>query len=346
MDTVPPRIVILMIGDGMGFEEVRAARMYAGSEMSFERLPYQSSMITLSAGGSVTDSAAASTAMATGRKVENGVISQAIPGDGSDLLTLLEEQAAQGKRTGLVTTSYLTDATPAGLAAHEPARSNLEEIASDYLNQTRPNLLLGGGGRGLTPQEALDAGYTAVTDRAGLKALDLNALEFVSGQFGETYMPYELDGLGDLPHLSEMTAAALDLLEEDPDGFFLMVEGGRIDHAGHANDLPHAVAEVIEFSNAVDVVMQWASARSDTLVIVTADHETGGLRVTQDNGPGQYPSVEWIDSHHTAALVPVYAFGLNASLVWGRLDNTEIRSVIYGERIPLFMRVRLPHLSR
>lgn len=330
----PPRVIILMIGDGMGFEVVRAARLYTGAELSFERFPFQGSVNTFPAGGDVTDSASAATSMATGRKVGVGVISQSIPGDGSDLPTLLEEQAALGKRTGLVTTSYLTDATIAAMAAHEPTRDNREEIANDYLYQTRPNLLFGGGGRGLTPEEALEAGYVTITDRAGLQALDLNALEYVSGLFGETYMPYELDGLGDYPHLNEMTAAALDLLEEDPDGFFLLVEGGRIDHGEHINDLPRAIAEVMEFSNTVDLVMRWAAERTDTLIIVTADHETGGLRVEQDNGPGEYPTVSWREPNrqHTAAPVPIYAYGVYANLVWGQLDNLEIRSVIYGQR--------------
>jgi len=330
----PPRVIILMIGDGMGFEVVRAARRYIGAELSFERLPFQGSVNTFPAGGDVTDSASAATSIATGQKVGVGVISQAIPGDGSDLPTLLEEQATLGKRTGLVTTSYLTDATIAAMAAHEPSRDNREEIADDYLYQTRPNLLLGGGGRGLTPEEALEAGYVTITDRAGLQSLDLNALEYVSGLFGETYMPYELDGLGDLPHLTEMTAAALDLLEEDPDGFFLLVEGGRIDHAEHINDLPRAIAEVIEFSNSVDLVMQWAAERTDTLIIVTADHETGGLYVEQDNGPGEYPTVSWREPNrqHTAAPVPIYAYGVYANRVWGQLDNLEIRSVVYGQR--------------
>jgi len=345
---VAPRVVILMIGDGMGYEAVRAAHLYSGANLSFEKMPYRGSVTTHPADGLGTDSAAASTAMATGRKVNVGVISQALPGNGEDLVTLLEEQAALGKRTGLVTTSYLTDATPAGFGAHEPSRSNYLFIAGDYLNQTHPNLLLGGGGAGLSPLETISAGYTSVTDRPGLQALDLNSLEYVSGQFGDGAMPYELDGVGSLPHLSEMTAAALDLLENDPDGFFLMVEGGNIDHAEHVNDLPRTVGEVIEFSNAVSLVLDWAAGRNDTLVIVTADHETGGLRIDRDNGPGQYPTVQWTSpgGTHTSVVIPIYASGQNASLVWGWLDNTEIRAVVYGQRAPLRARIMLPVISR
>ena len=236
----PPKNVIFLIGDGMGFEQVRAAGMYLNGvegTLSFEYLPYQGQVTTYSADSSVTDSAAAATAMATGTKVDNGVISMAIPGDGSELETLLEYFRDQGKSTGLVTTTYITHATPAAFGAHEPSRGNTAQIASDYLNQTRPNVLFGGGANGIDPSSAQNAGYTVVTDALEMFDLDTTMENMVSGQFGSGYMPYELDGLGDLPHLSEMTVTALDILDNDPDGFFLMVEGGRIDHAGHANDI-------------------------------------------------------------------------------------------------------------
>ena len=328
-----PKNVIFLIGDGMGPEQVKAGGMYAwgaAGTLSFESFPYNGELTTYSANASITDSAAAATALATGFKVNNGVISIALPGDHSELETLLEYSQTLDKSTGLVTTTYMAHATPAAFGAHEPSRSNYSQIANDYLTQTRPNVLFGGnsymGG-------ASGAGYTVATDAAGMFALDTEAEAMVSGQFGSGYMPYEYDGLGVLPHLSEMTAVALDLLDKDPDGFFLMVEGGRIDHAGHlSNSDPDKTAymvwEVIEFANAVQEAIDWAAGRTDTLIIVTADHETGGLTVTGNNGQYEYPSVTWSSTGHTAANVPVYAWGVNAELISGVMDNTDMFGVV------------------
>jgi alkaline phosphatase len=326
-----PFNVILMIGDGMGPQQVKAGGMYEnGSEgsLGFESLPYSAVATTYSASSSVTDSAAAATAIATGVKVDNGVISMAIPGDEGELETLVETATARGLATGLVTTTYITHATPAGFGAHEPTRSNYTEIAADYLNQTRPDVLLGGGDNGLTVANAEAAGYTVVTDRIELQAVDTSAVSRLSGQFGSSYLPYEYDGLGDLPHLSQMVTVALDVLDNDPDGFFLMVEGGLIDQACHVNDIDRAVQEVVEFDNAFDIVWSWASGRDDTLVIVTADHETGGLTVTENNGPGVAPTVTWTTSGHTATDVGVYAWGPGAGQVTGLLDNTDIHTIV------------------
>ena len=326
-----PTNVIFCIGDGMGFEKVKAAGMYAHGKtgtLSFEAFPYQGEVTTHSADSPITDSAAAATAMATGSKVNNGVISTALPGDGRELYTLLECFKDQGKRTGLISTTFLTHATPAAFGAHEPKRGNLAEIAEDYLNQTRPDVLLGGGGNGMTDAAAETAGYTVVTDRAGLLSLDADSVRRISGQFGDTNLPYEFDGVGDLPHLSEMTAVALKMLAKNPTGFFLMIEGGRIDHAGHSNDIERNVFETLEFSRTVQVAFDWAKGRADTLIIVTADHETGGLKVLENNGVGNFPTVSWSTGGHTTTNIPVYAWGPNAAHISGVMDNTDFFNLV------------------
>ncbi len=333
--TVAPKNVILFIGDGMGPEQVRAAGMYqngAAGTLVMESFPYSSTMTTHSYDNPVTDSAASSTAMATGFKVNNGVISQAHPGDGHDLETLAELFHRYCKRVGLVTTTYVTHATPAGFGAHEPGRTRYSQIAGDYLTQSRPDVIFGGGANGLTPTAVIAAGYTVITDRVGMQALSPYSVRRVNGQFGVTYLPYEYDyatgvvtGYDTLPHLSEMVSASLALLSTDPQhGFFLMVEGGLIDQAGHANDIEKNVFETIEFDRAVEVAYAWATSRTDTLIIVTADHETGGLMVTANNGAGVFPSVTWTISNHTATPVPVYAWGVNAELTPLVHDNTDI----------------------
>ncbi len=333
-----PRFVILFIGDGMGFEHIKAAGYYktgGSGAFPFESFPYQGEVTTHSASHERTDSAAGGTAIATGTKVNNGVISIALPGDEAELETILEKASQQGKATGLISTSYLTDATPAAFGAHELNRDNQDEIALDYLYQTRPNVLFGGGGCGLSPDLAQDAGYQVVRDRSEMQALTGSEL-YVSGQFDWGFMPFEFDGMEEYPHLSEMTATVLDLLDDDPEGFFLMVEGGIIDESSHANDRERMIHEVIEFGNAVQVALDWAEGRDDVLIIVTADHETGGLTVTENNGAGQYPTVTWSTEYHTSKNVPIYAYGKNANRVWGVMDNTEIRDVIEGTR-PIFM---------
>ncbi len=323
-----PKNVIFMIGDGMGPAQVQAAAMFAGTPMSFESLPYQGLVTTYAANNAVTDSAAAATALATGQKVNNNVVSLDLPGDGSELTTLLEHYKALGRDTGLVTTTYMTHATPAAFGAHETSRYNKNQIGSDYLNQTKPNVLFGGGANGMSVSAAQLAGYNVVTDAAGLLALNTNTQTYVSGQFGTYHLPYEVDGLGSLPHLSQMTDVALDILDNDPDGFFLMVEGGRIDHAGHSNDIARNIGETIEFSNTVQSVLDWAAGRDDTLVIVTADHETGGLNIVADNGVGNLPTVSWSTDYHTAANVPVYAFGAHANQVRTVMNNTDFFDLI------------------
>ncbi len=322
-----PKNVVLLIGDGMGFEQVKAAGMYAHGApgtLPFEAFPHRAEMTTHSADSPVTDSAAAATALATGRKVNNGVVSVAHPGGGGELKTLLEHFGDRGRGTGLVTTADVTHATPAAFGAHRPSRNDLSGIFADYLNLTRPNVLFGGAGDGTPAASVAEAGYALVTDRAGIRALDPEALAMVCGRFGEDHLPYEYDGLGPLPRLSEMTASALRVLGSGAEGFFLMVEGGRIDHAGHDNDIGRNVLETVGFSDAVRVVADWAMGRPDTLVLVTADHETGGLKVLRNDGRGAFPTVSWSTTGHTEARVPVYAWGANARSVFGVMDNTDL----------------------
>jgi len=322
--------VILFIGDGMGTEQIRAAGVYrsgAAGTLDFESFPFQGSVSTANAEGGVTDSAAAATAMATGVKVSNGVLSVALPGNGMPLATILEILKAEGKRTGLVTTTFLPHATPAAFAAHEPGRENYPGIVAAYLDASRPNVLFGGGEH-VTEADARQAGYAVVTDRDGLMAVDTENATQVCGLFGAGHLPFEHDGLGALPHLSEMTRVALRILSNSPDGFFLMVEGGLIDHACHANDIARAIPETVELSNAVAAAVEWAKDHPDTLILVVADHETGGLQVTSNNGKGVLPSVTWGKTGHTPVDVPVYALGAGADPVAGRMENTDIFRII------------------
>jgi alkaline phosphatase len=350
--------VILMIGDGMGFEQVKAASLYAyGREggLLFEKY-YRGEVTTHSANSYLdknhaTDSAASTTAMATGQKVDQGVISQK---SSEPIRTILEQLKEQGKATGLVTTVPLTHATPAGFGAHTDNRGNYSDIAQDYLKQTRPNILFGAyyaNGKGMTEEKARQADYTVVKTREQMRhmvwAVDQDFTEevFMAGLFWPDEMPWEYDYYNPykilfpeekskslcydaVPHLSEMTAAALSVLDNDPDGFFLMVEGGKIDWAGHNNVIEHNVFETLEFAKAFQAVLNWAESRDETLILVTADHECGGLTVVKNRGKGFMPAVFWGSKSHTGANVPIYATGQGAEEFVGVIDNTEIATII------------------
>jgi alkaline phosphatase len=325
-----PKNIIIFIGDGLGFEQVKAASFFktgSASALSFSDFPVAAEVMTASASSSITDSAAAATAMATGIKVENGVLSARVPGDGSEIQTLLESAGNVGKGIGLVTTAYLTHATPAAFGAHEASRSNYAEIAGDYLSDSRPDVMMGGGENGLSISAASAEGYSTATNAPELSAHPTDTLPF-AGLFGTTNIPYEYDGTGLLPGLTEMVSKALEMLAGYQEGFFLMAEGGRIDHAAHANDLERMVYETIEFSDAVALAMDWAEEREDTLIVVTADHETGGLSVDSNNGTGVMPSVTWSTGGHTGVNVPLYAMGYGAGRFGGTIENTRIHDIL------------------
>ncbi len=351
------RNVIIMIGDGMGFEQVKAASLYAYGEdanLPFEEF-YRGEVTTHSANSykedHYTDSAASGSAMATGQKFNNKIISEI---SRKPVKTILESLKEKGKATGLVTTVPITHATPASFGAHTRNRDRYSDIANDYLTQSRPNILFGAyykNGKGMTEVKAAKGGYEVVKTRedmmrAGWTA-SMNPTQevFIAGLFCPDGMPWEYDfynkskhPLSDeikyetptydtIPHLSEMTSAALMILSNDPEGFFLMVEGGKIDWAGHDNIIEDNVYETLEFARAFQVVYDWAKTRNDTLLIVTADHECGGLRVMKERRKGLMPVVLWGSDEHTGVNVPIYVVGEGAEEFTGVIDNTQIYKI-------------------
>jgi alkaline phosphatase len=268
--------------------------------------------------------------MATGVKVKNGVLSRAIPGGGEDLKTVLEIAMEKRKAVGIVTTTTVTHATPAAFVAHSRNRRFTAEIADYYLRITRPHLFFGGGGYEIPASRTRSAGYRVATNGNDLAALPVGNGVRVAGLFGSYHLPYVMDRESGDPGLRQLVHKALDILDEDPDGFFLMVEGGRIDHAGHGNDIERLVREVAEFSDAVQEVMDWSNGRPDTLILVTADHETGGLRVIANRGAAKAPDVTWQGSGHTGVNALIFARGTNAHRVSGQIENTALFGIMTG----------------
>lgn len=341
--------VIIMIGDGMGANHVKAGSYYlSGStgNLSFDPY-YKCTVTTRSLNSSITDSAAAATAIATGYKTNNGVIGQSP--SGTPYQSILELAKAQGKRTGLVTVDPITGATPAGFGAHESSRNNYINIGSDYLNGSQPELIFGGGNPAMGGSSYFSAsqvttaqsqGYQLVSDTAQMDALDPATTGKALGLFAGTEMTREHNRTPDStqPHLSQMAAKALGIMEQDPDGFFMMIEGANIDHSAHDNNIQDVTHEVVEFHNTVQAVLDWMQGRDDTMLIVTADHETGGLSVTS-NGAGNYATATWSTTGHTGTNVNLYTTGWGASLfnrymVGGVIDNTDIYKVMNTAVIP------------
>ncbi len=419
------RNVILFIGDGMGFAHVDAASSYrygAFGRLVFETFPVRLAATTYAEGGSydpdhlwadfdnfrrgATDSAAAATALATGRKSYGGAI--AVVGSREDyepVRTIVHAATDRGMRAGVVTNVQFAHATPAPFGAHNSHRSNYKEIAREMLLESSLDLIMGCGHPlftndarvrdeaenfdfvgGVDTWRALVTGRAgSTTDVAGTRerwrfiqdrsdfiamadgptpamvcGVPMVATTLQQGRSGDRHAePFEEPFNRNVPTLAEMTSAALNVLDRDGAGLFLMAEGGAIDWAGHSNQTGRMIEEMIDFADAVSAAVEWVEKNSswdETLIIVTSDHETGYLtgprsgpgdegepplwNPVQNRGIAQVPGVEWHSGSHTNQLVPVYARGVGAGLLvdyadktdpvhGAYLDNTDIARVMF-----------------
>ncbi|PHX58066.1 MAG: hypothetical protein CK553_01315 [Opitutia bacterium] len=300
--------VIFMVSDGMCFSVLTAAQTFltrtekrsSNWMKMYGELPLVRSLCeTDSASGLVTDSAAAGSCWGIGERIDNGVIN--ITQDGRKPVTLVQKMNAARKRCGLVTTTAATHATPAGFVATVARRSDQKTIAAQYLERGVDVVL--GGGTQYFSEDLLaayrKAGYGIALSRAQLLA-DAGKTPLL-GLFSKSHLPYEIDRLNSAalktstPTLTEMTKVALQRLSSAPEGFFLMVEGGRIDHAAHGNDGAAAIREQVAFDEAIATALAFVDKNADTLLIVTTDHGTGGFNV---NGLG---------SEDLISLAPAYS---------------------------------------
>lgn len=269
--------VIFMIPDGYSTSYATNYRWYKGEETVLDSM-LVGMQRTYSANSKVTDSAAAGTAMATGVKTNNGMISTSP--DGKELETVLEAAEKNGKSSGLVATSTITHATPAVFASHVASRADEAEIAPQLLDNDVDVIL--GGGKNYFPETLLnDAkkdGYKYVSNKNELK--NMKKTNKLIGLFADEGMAPELDrDETNQPSLADMTKSALDVLKRDKNGFFLMVEGSQIDWAGHDNDAAWAMKDSEAFEEAVAEAVKFAKKDGNTLVVVTGDHDTGGMSV-------------------------------------------------------------------
>jgi len=285
--------VIFLIGDGMGVSYTSAYRYLKdnpGTKVA-ERTEFDKYLVGQQmtypedSAQNITDSASAATAMSAGVKTYNAAI--AVDNDKSEVKTVLEAAKEKGKATGLVATSEITHATPASFGAHDENRKNMNSIADDYYNELikgkhKIDVLLGGGKSNFVRPDVNLAkafekdGYSYVTDKNQMLK-DKN--EQVLGLFASEGLPKMIDRPSETPSLADMTSSAIQRLDKDKDGFFLMIEGSQVDWAGHDNDIVGAMSEMEDFEKAYKAAMEFAKKDKHTLVVATADHSTGGFSI-------------------------------------------------------------------
>lgn len=262
--------------------------------------------------------------MSTGTKTRNGHI--AVDTNGKSLTTILEFAELHNKATGLVSTSSITHATPASFIAHNPNRNDYEGIATDFL-KTDIEVFIGGGldhfdkredGRKLTEQLA-EKGYDVKKEPAGIKNYNGRKLAgLVYGKHGPKVSE------GRKTFLEDATETSLNILSKDTNGFFLMIEAAQIDWGGHDMDSEYVVQETLDFDNAVGKALDFAEKNGETLVIVTSDHETGGMTVIEGGLDGKNMVYHFSTDHHTPVFVPLLASGPGSENFTGIMENTAI----------------------
>lgn len=317
-----PKNVVMIIGDGMGPAQVYSLILTSSEKTAFERFPYSGFSITKSASNEITDSAAGGTAIAIGKKTNNGVVG--MDADSVPTPSMLDLFARQGKKTGVVVSCAVTHATPADFLANNITRKDNEGIALEIANREKLDVLFGGGRKYFTQRkDSLDLlekmrgdGWNIYDSLAEITDLSARTMVLTCPKH-----PVKAPERGD--YLPEATAKALEMLNNDR-GFFLMIEGSQIDFACHDNDSATLVEEMRDFNKVLNVVLDFAEQDQNTLVVVTADHETGGLTIIDPEGKYTRTDFKFTTGSHSAVFVPVFSYGPGAERFTGVMDNTDI----------------------
>ncbi|MEL6275156.1 MAG: alkaline phosphatase [Bacteroidota bacterium] len=333
-DTTPvegkkPKNIILMIGDGMGITQISAGLYSNSNRLELERFPVVGLHKSYSGDNLVTDSAAGATAFSTGVKTYNGAIG--VNMDTIAMPTILEAAEEKNMATGLVATSSIVHATPASFIAHDEYRKNYEAIAADFLD-TEIDIFVGGGKKFFDRRETDERNLSRELKERGYRVesylgKDINKLKIDT----EKNFAYFTADAEPLPvsqgrdYLLPAVETSVSYLSSKAGnrGFFLMVEGSQIDWGGHANNSEYIITEMLDFDGTVGKVLDFAARDGNTLVIVTADHETGGYAI---NYGSKLDSIipAFTSDYHTADLIPVFAYGPGAEIFSGIYENTAI----------------------
>ena len=333
-ESATPKNIILFIGDGMGISQITAGKIVKGN-LNIEQFKVVGLLTTHSQNVLVTDSAAAATALATGYKTYNGAIS--VSQDKEPLKTIVEYAEENQKTTGLVVSCSVTHATPATFVAHVDSRNKAAVIA-EHITKSGIDVLFGGGLCYFLPKSTdcskRDDEKNLIAElekrmkvvRSAEDFQNLGNVDSVAGFFAAEHPPKANERK---PRLSELTKKAIDILTKNKSGFFLMVEGSQIDWAGHENNQEYLISEMIDFDNAVGVGLDFAEKDPQTLVIVTADHETGGFAIHNGSIKDKIVSEsKFTCEEHTAAMVPIFAHGPGSFAFAGIGDNTVVGRTI------------------
>lgn len=324
--------IIYMIGDGMGLAHVSMLQIEGGYEPTvFDQADNVALITTYSANNRVTDSAAAGTALASGFKTNNSMVG--VTPDSVAVRSIMEKAHDKGFATGIAVTCYLQHATPAAFYAHLMDRDDKQKANEDFV-KSGVDVAFGGGRvyferfDSLYVQTLTDAGYKVLLDEVELATAEGDK---VIGLFADRSMNKILEGRGE--YLANATEKALELLDANVkknkrEGFVLMVEGSKIDFRSHDGESPAILAEMQDFQKAIEVAKKYVDEHPGTLLVVTADHETGGMTINSGNSNFRMAEsgIEYKYStiSHTGVMVPVYLYGTGAEVVNGVMDNTEL----------------------
>lgn len=328
-----PKNIIVLIGDGMGIGAV-SSDIYQNPNSPFLKFKSIGLSITKSANKLVTDSGAGGTAISTGVRTNNHMIG--VDSTGAELETILELAQKIGKATGIVATSSITHATPASFTAHIESRKEEYSIA-DQLVENPPTVAIGGGMKFFTPQYLGGARPDSINLIDILKEKNIDVITDL-GELKETSLTtyFGILAQNELPkagsrnyNLGELTEIAINTLSKEPNGFFLMVEGSQIDWGEHANDQEYAMGEISDFVKSVETALKFAIEDGGTLLIVTADHETGGTSIVDGTVDGSEIKLGFSTKNHTADLVPIFAYGPGEEHFKGIIGNYEIGKLMF-----------------
>lgn len=307
----------------MGTSQVYSGLIANRGKLYLSTMPVSGFNKTNSSDKLITDSAAGATAFSVGVKTYNGAIGvdkREVPKK-----TILEMAEENGLSTGLVASCGITHATPASFIAHQPNRNMYEDIAADFLG-TDIDIFIGGARNHFSKRQdgrdlllELEAkGYDVITT---MDSLSNAKSDRIAALINEEHQPPAALGRGTM--LPDASAFAIDHLKDNKQGFFLMIEGSQIDWGGHDNNVPYIVTEMLDFDKAVGEALKFASEDCETLVVVTADHETGGFSINGGEIESGVVEGEFTTGGHTGVMVPVYAYGPQAELFSGVMENTE-----------------------
>lgn len=326
-EDVPAKNVILMIGDGMGKNIIKASEIVKGDKLVMSGMKYRTDVTTYSQSvtngyAKFTDSAASATAMSTGYKTLNGCVG--VDPDGNKLETICEYAQSFDMETGLVARQVVSHATPAGMVAHNSSRDNYPQILREMV-KANVNVMFGGGSQYYTNPKV----KKTIDDNKYKYITKVDELDALKGDDDKVLGMFAYDNMGapDMaPSLTRMTSKALDMLDNE-NGFFLMVEGSNIDTYESKCDMETTLGQMQDFDKAVDYVLEWAEKHPGTLVIVTADHETGGVTLPDNPKPEDInDSCFTSDGEHTNTDVWLFASGAQSKELCKKdvIDNTDI----------------------